>query len=293
MSLALAEPTLSRMLTDWQLEPGPTLAGALAACLYVAGVRRAARWPAWRSASFLAGVAAALLALCSGLDTYADTLLTLHMVQHLLLTMLAAPLIVAASPVALALRALPGRSASRRGLLALLRSRPLRALASPPVAWLLFTGTTLATHLTGFYSLALRHDAVHSLEHALYLGTALLFWVPLLDADPLVSRPLGLVGRSVYLLAAMPAMAFVGAVMSFSDHPLYAEYVAPARALGRSALSDQKDAGALMWVGGKLAMALLLLVSAWLILRREERRARAREAHAPAPGRRVAGGSAR
>jgi putative membrane protein len=274
------QPTLERILLDWQLVPGVVLLCALTAGLYLSGVRRARTWPAWRTLCFLGGVALLAFALCSGLDTYADKLLSIHMAQHLVLAMLAAPLVVAGSPLVLALRALPARSSLRRGLVLLIHGRTLRVLTSAPVAWLAFSATMLLTHFTGLYSLALRDPAMHALEHTLYLVTAILFWWPLLDAGPLPGRRLGVVGRSVYLLLAMPVMAFIGAVMNWTDRLLYPEYAAPAHALGRSALDDQHDAGALMWVGGKLVMAALLLVTAWIALEREERRQRSREARA-------------
>ncbi|MFL5826367.1 MAG: cytochrome c oxidase assembly protein [Thermoleophilaceae bacterium] len=276
----MSQPTLGRVLFDWQLVPGVLLACMLLAGFYLAGVRRARRWAAWRTACFLAGLALIALALCSGLDTYASALLSIHMAQHLALSMLAAPLLVAGSPVVLALRALNSRSSVRRGLVVVLHSRAFAILTSAPFAWLAFSATMLLTHFTGLYSLALRDPAVHALEHVLYIGTGVLFWWPLLDAGPLPGRTLGVVGRSAYLLLAMPVMAYIGAVMNWTDRLLYPEYAAPARALGRSALSDQHDAGALMWVGGKLVMALLLLVTAWAALQREERRQRAREARA-------------
>jgi putative membrane protein len=276
----MSQPTLERVLLDWQIEPGVALVCLLAAGAYLAGARRSRSWPVWRTACFLAGVALVAFALCSGLDSYAGALLSLHMIQHLVLAMAAAPLIVAGSPLVLALRALRSSSGLRRGLVVLLHSRAFRVLTSAPVAWLAFSATMLVTHFTGLYSLALREPAVHALEHSLYLGTGLLFWWPLLDAGPLPGRQLGVVGRSAYLLLAMPVMAFVGAVLNWSDRLLYPEYAAPARELGRSALADQHQAGALMWVGGKLVMAALLLVTVWLALQREERRQRAREARA-------------
>jgi cytochrome c oxidase assembly factor CtaG len=264
----------ARVLEHWQLSAGPLAAALVAAALYVGAAWRT-RWPGLRTATFLAGLAALLVALESGADAYADRLLSAHMVQHLLIAMVAAPLLVAGLPLTLALRALDPRPRSR--LLRLLRSRLARTLVLPPVAWSLFAAVMLGSHLTPLYSLALRHDTLHALEHALYLGSAVLFWTPVLDANPVPAHRLGAVGRVAYLLLAMPVMAFVGAVLQSSDHVLYADYLAPARALGVSALSDQHDAGALMWVGGKLVMAALLLLSVWLALEREERRQRARE----------------
>jgi cytochrome c oxidase assembly factor CtaG len=274
-------PSLLDLATRWQLDPGLLASAVTVLAAYGWGVARvgrvgAGRWPPARTAAFALGVAAVLVALLSGLDGYADELLSIHMVQHLALALVAAPLLVAGAPVALALRALP--RGGRRTLGAALRSRVVRALTHPLTAWTLFAGTMLATHLTGIYELALRHPAVHAAEHLAYLATAMLFWLPLLAPEPLPHR-LGPLGRLIYLLAAMPAMAFVGVVLAGGDAVRYPAYVAPARALGISAVADQHAAGMLMWVGGSLLAAGLTVGVAWSALLREERRAAAREAY--------------
>ncbi len=269
-------PSLSGLAMSWQLEPA-VLAWALAAAvLYVAAARRT-RWKARRTVSWLAGIAVVAVALQSGLDVYAGELLSVHMVQHLALTMLAAPLLVAGAPVTLALRTLRGRS--RRAVARALSSPTGATLGRPVVGLAQFVAVTLLTHLTGFYELALRHPGVHVLEHALYLTSAALFWAPLVGADPIRHAP-GWLGRMLAVLLAMPAMSVVGIALEISGRVRYPAYLAPARAMGVSALADQHDAGAIMWVGGSLAGALIVLGLAWAALAGEERRARAREAHA-------------
>jgi cytochrome c oxidase assembly factor CtaG len=291
-------PTVVDLATDWSLEPALLLSAAVVLGAYVWGARRA-DWPAWRTACFAAGVAATVAALCSGLDGWAERLLSVHMAQHLVLVLVAAPLLVAGAPVALALRALPRDDARR--LAAALRSRPARLLTDPLVTWPLFVATTLATHLTGFYDAALRHPPLHAAEHLLYLTTALLFWLPALGSEPLARR-LGFVGRLLYVLTAMPAMAVVGIALTDGETVRYPAYLEPARALGVSALADQHAAGMLMWAGGATVAALLTIAAAWSALVQEERRQQARErreapggsprAPAPAPPRARAGAAA-
>lgn len=268
---------------DWQLHPGIAAWCLAAAALYVLGARGRA-WPVARTGSFLAGLAIVAVALQSGLDAHAEELLSVHMLQHLLLTLAAPPLLIAGAPVTLALRALP--PSGRRVLASALRSRPLRGLAHPAVGLALFAAVLLVTHFTGFYDAALRSTALHESEHVLYVATALLFWLPLAGREPLRARPSPLV-RILYVLLAMPPMALVGVALASSDTLRYESYASPAQALGVSALADQHAGGMIMWVGGTLTLALAVVWIGWSALRREEELQRARDAYAD---RRVAAG---
>jgi putative membrane protein len=200
-----------------------------------------------------------------------DEPLSAHMVGHLLLTMVAAPLIAAGGPVRALLRVLG--PAGRRRVGRALASRPVRALCQPLVAGALFVAATLATHLGPVFDAAERHAPVHVLEHGLLVGSALLLWALVLGADPLPHRP-GWVGCALLILGTMPAMSVVGIVLADSDHVLYAAYA------GTGALADQHRAGEIMWLGSSLAGAVLFLAAAWQALAAEQARARAREARA-------------
>lgn len=224
----------------------------------------------------LAGFAVAVVALSPPVDAWSDERLSAHMAQHLVLTLVAAPLMVLGAPITLALRTLP--HGGRRALVGVIRSRPARVLTYPLVAWALFAGTMIGTHLTPFYEATLRSPALHAAEHVAFLVTAVLFWLPVLGTEPIPHRP-GWTGRMLYLLTAMPAMAFPGVVLSIDEHVRYAAYLAPAHRLGISALADQHVAGTMMWVGGSTVAAILTLVAAWSALLQEERRAVAREAY--------------
>ena len=158
------------------------------------------RFPRARGWQFLAGLAIALIALESPIDTASATSFSVHMVQHLLLTMVAAPLLVLGAPVTLAL--LSRSPANRRRLSAALTHPPLRSLSHPIVAWAAFFVVLWGSHLTGLFDASLRSDGVHALEHAAYLATAVLFWMPVVGRDP---APLGLShpGRILYHFLAM------------------------------------------------------------------------------------------
>ncbi|MEA2256081.1 MAG: hypothetical protein QOG35_2126 [Solirubrobacteraceae bacterium] len=230
------------------------LLGAAAAYLWAA--RRVRRWPVARTAAFLAGLAALGVALLV-LDAAADRTLVAHMVQHLVLVFAAAPLLVLGSPIALGLRA--AGAPARRALRA-------RAIAHPLVGWCALPAAFAATHFSGAFELALRHPLVHVGEHVLYLAAAALFWRPVLGADPVPHRP-GFAGRVLYLMLAAGPLALVGVAMQISTRPWYATYAARP-----GALADQRAAGALMWVGGGLALAVVLMGVAWSAVVREHRR---------------------
>jgi cytochrome c oxidase assembly factor CtaG len=271
-----APQLLTLPLTHWRGAWGLDGAAALALGLYAWGVRRCRTWPAARSAAFAGGVACALVALQSGIDAFDDRLLSVHMVQHMLLLLLVPLLLLAGRPQTLALRALAPRR--RRSLARALVS--LRALSSPYVGLSIFSVVLLAWHVPALYEATLSHPLLHELEHALLLLAGLSFWSPLLDADPLASRRIGGLGRIAYLLAAMPSMALLGAYLNRAATLVYPAYRAPARALGVSAIADQQQAAAIMWVGGGFFIAVVGLWIAMSAISAEERRQRAREHHA-------------
>jgi cytochrome c oxidase assembly factor CtaG len=211
------------------------------------------------------------LAVVSPVAAYAEVLFSVHMVQHLLLTMVAAPLLLWAEPVRLARRT-AGPQARRR-LAATLRSGAVRGVTFPPVTWAVFLLVMWGTHFSGLYQGALETEALHVLEHGMYLAGGLLFWFPVLAAEPSRWR-LGPGARLLYLFLAMPANAFLALAIFQADRPLYAAYADPP-AWAASALADQRAAAALMWVVGGLAMlaAILLVAGAWAHRERGSNRA--------------------
>ena len=273
---APAAPALPSLLgTHWDLTASVIVPAAGAVVLYGLAARHR-RWPARRTASFVFGIAAIVIALQSGIDSYDGQMLSDHMVQHLLLLVVAPPLLLGGRPLLLALRALPlnRRRAFARGLDQTRRfTRPVPALA-------LFTAVMLLTHLPWFYDATLRHPALHDAEHGLYVLAGLLVWTPLLDGDPAPRHRLGGLGKLAYLIAAMMPMALIGAYLNRHATLVYPAYGPPARTLGISALDDQAQAGALMWVAGGVVMTAVGLWAAVATMVAEERRQVAREARA-------------
>ncbi|MHB2001495.1 MAG: cytochrome c oxidase assembly protein [Solirubrobacteraceae bacterium] len=284
-----APPSLGRVLgAHWSAEALPLALLCAAGAAYLGGVAlhvaRGRRWPAWRACSFLAGLATIALALLSGIDFYADYLLSIHMVEHMLLLLLAPPLLLWGAPVRLALGASRGRA--RRAIARALHSRVVSLVSRPLFALVAFALVVLGVELTGLFELSLRNQTVHELEHGAYLLAGLLLFAPLVGADPLPNPP-GTLGRFSLMMAAMTVMTIPGAMLTFAHSVWYPYYIAASHAVGHSALSDQASAGAIMWVGGGIVMLGLSLLFAMQGMLREERRQRRRELHQDAAAGRV------
>ena len=269
--------SLGALFSQWQADPY-ALAGILAAgLLYWWGISRLSgtppEWPWSRIAAFYGGLGVCAVALLSPVDRYATVNFSTHMLQHLLLVMGAAPLFALGAPITLGLRA--ARPGTRKNvLLPILRSRPVSVLTHPLVAWLLFAVVMYASHFSGLYNLALAHEWVHAGEHLLYLLTGVLFWWPVVGLDPAPHR-MSHPARILYVVLAMPLTAFLGVAIISASSPLYPWYAhLPAPWGGANALSDQQDAGAIMWEfgGGASVVAVLLVAASWF--RHEETRQR-------------------
>lgn len=271
-------PTLATIVTAWSGDLLPWIGIAVATVAYLAAVRLVNRAhprnrvPRRRVVAWLAGVAVIGVALASAIEVYADSLFTVHMVQHLLLTMVAPPLLALGAPVTLALR-VAGSRGRRDLLLPILHSRLVRAVGWPPVGWVAFGVVMWATHFTPLFDAALENEGIHVLEHLLYLGSGLLFWWPVIGADPAPWR-LRPLGRALYLGVQMPLNTAVGLAIYFAPAVLYAHYLTLGRTWGPDPLTDQQVAGVVMWGAGDIILlgALILAVMAWL--RAEEQRER-------------------
>lgn len=254
------------VLTRWLLDPFTVLGILLAGSLYAAGlirVRRAGRTVDRGAAvAFCAGLGVLVLALISPVDAYADVSFTVHMAQHLLLTLLAPPLLALGAPVTLALRATSPRAARR--LTRVMRGRVVAFLALPVVGWLLFVGVPYAIHFSPLFDAALRSRPIHALEHTLWITAALIYWWPIVGRDP-TPHPMRYPTRLLSLFLAMPAMSFLAVAIYLAKAPLYATYASLPAPWGPGALASQQDAAVLMWLGGSLGMmaAMLIVAVAW------------------------------
>jgi cytochrome c oxidase assembly factor CtaG len=199
------------------------------------------------------------------------------MVQHLLLMVVAPPLLWLGAPVAPLLLGLP--RPARRAVARVLAAKPLRQvgelLADPRVAWGLFVAAFWIWHLPAMYDLALRSDAWHHVEHACFFLTALAFWRPILSPWPARARwPHW--AMIVYVLLAEAQNTLLSAILTFSDRVIYSAYASA----GPSALDDQALAGVIMWVPGSAAFALALL---WLVFKSLGSESRAQFSRPPLP----------
>jgi cytochrome c oxidase assembly factor CtaG len=212
----------------------------------------------------MAGLGMLLLATQSVIGLYDTTLFTVHMTQHLLLTMVAAPLLLLGAPVTLLLRA-SSSEVRKRWILPVLHSRLVRTLSNPFVAWTLFAAVMWTSHFSALFEAALVDPLIHELEHLLYLATALLFWWPVVGVDP-APRRLSHPMRVGYLMVGMPFSSFLGLAIFSATSVLYAHYATLPRTWGQTPLDDQSWAGGIMWAGGDLVflIAMVLAVIAWL-----------------------------
>ena len=270
------ELTVGRAFSAWSFEGLPLLALAVVGGLYVAGVvrlhGRGVRWPVGRSIAFLGlGLGAILVATCSALGTYDDTLLSAHMIQHMLLSMVAPVFLALGAPVTLALRALP--VGGRRRLTAVLHSRVARVLSFPLLAGALFIGTPFALYFSGWYQATLEHAWLHDLTHLHFVLVGCLWFWPLVGIDPVPGR-LPYPMRLIAVFITLPFHAFMGvAIMGSSTLIAGGWYAGLHRTWGPSLASDQQWAGGLLWASGDLIGLVVFTVLFVQWVRASEREA--------------------
>ena len=220
-----------------------------------------------RGWAFYAALVTIVAALDSPIDELAARLFWIHMVQHVLLTMVAAPLLVLAAPWTPIWR---GMSLSlRRGLATAYLGSPARRawradglrIAAPAAAWVLFNADLCVWHVPALYGLTLRDQTVHDLEHVSFLVLGIVFWAQVIDSPPLRPR-LDLPRRVAYVTLAATVAWLLSVAIAFAGSPLYAAYAAqPSRPGGVSALADQQLAAGIMWGPGSIPYALFVFVA--------------------------------
>jgi putative copper resistance protein D len=264
-------PTIANLALGWSFEPAVVLPLLAAALGWVQLVRRIDRAhpanpvPRRRSVAFLAGLAAIAVALLSGIDRYDTTLFSIHMVQHLLLTLVAAPLIALGAPITILLRAATP-NVRRTVILPILHSRVMRVLSFPVVSWLLFAGVMWGTHFSPLFDASLENPLIHDMEHALYLAAGLLFWWPAVGLDPSPWRMPHPV-RAMYVFLQMPQNTFLAVTILNTTVVLYAHYATTVRSWGPSVLEDQQIAGGVMWLTGDILFLAGLggILAGWML----------------------------
>jgi cytochrome c oxidase assembly factor CtaG len=285
-------PTPGRLLLAWSFNPLVTVGLLAAAIAYLQARRRLVAsgvgWPVRRTAYFLSGIGALALALLSPIEGYDTVLFSVHVVQHMLLTMVAAPLLALGAPITLALRVAKGPT--RRRMVRVLHSPPLRVVGHPLVAWVLFTLTLYGLYFSPLFDLTLRQPLVHDLVHLHFIAVGLLFWWPLVGLDPSRWR-LPHLARLLFVFVMVPFHAFLGVAIMNSGRVLAPTLESFQRSWGPTPLADQQTGGAILWGAGDLiALAAVLgILISWasyeekVVNVREDRRlARERAAGRPA-----------
>lgn len=286
-------PTLFRLLFDFRFD---LVFGALAiglAVLYLRGVwilrRRGDAWPVGRTLAWLTGCATILIATSSGIGRYAPAMFSVHMGQHMLMSMLAPALLVLAGPTSLALRVFkpagkeepPG---AREWLLALVHSPPTRLLTNPFVALALFIGSFYALYFSGLFDAALSQHWAHLLMNAHFLLVGYVFYWPVIGIDP-APRSLPSLGKLGLVFASMPFHAFFGIILMMSQTVIGRDFYRGLDLLWvPDLLADQRLGGSLAWASGEVPLIVVMLALLIQWSRADSRAARRIDRKADADG---------
>nr|WP_238345174.1 cytochrome c oxidase assembly protein [Actinopolymorpha cephalotaxi] len=260
----------SNVLTLWRTDALVLVAAATGVVLYLRGVwrlrTRDLRWPVGRTISWLLGVAVTVFVLCSGIATYAPAMFSVHMAQHMTLTMLSPILLAMGAPVTLALRALPaGRRAEdggrergmREWILTVLHSRVVRVFTHPLVALALYVLSLYAFYFTRLFASAMSSHTGHLLMTFHFLAVGSLYFWPIIGLDPMPRR-LPPVGRMLLLFASMPFHAFFGVIVMTTTTVLGAQWFAGLRLPWLDPLADQNVGGGIAWAAAELPVIIVL-----------------------------------
>ena len=269
------ENAAQAILTDWTLPVPLTIVMLAVALLYARGwwllrKTRPVQFVPWRLLCFLAGMATLWVSICSPMDGFADSLLSAHMIEHVLLMSFVPPLVLLGQPVVPMLRGMP-RWFTRIAVGPFIRRRSLRNfgrwLTSPLVAWLLMNMVFLGWHLPKAYDFALEHETWHDVEHLCFLGTSILFWWPLLQPWPSKQRGPGW-WMLPYLAFADIVNTILSGFLAFCERPVYSYYVRQPNGFGISPLMDQRAGAAAMWVIGSIVFLFPAVGIAYRLLER-------------------------
>jgi len=258
-SATLPRFTLGRVFTEWSLEPIPFVVTVWVSGLYLLGVaklrRRGDHWPVGRTLAFVvAGMGSFYFATASGLGIYDLTLLSVHMVQHMILSMVVPLSLALGAPVTLALRTL--KPWPRRRLLAVLHSRAARVLSFPPLTLLLYVVSPWALYFSGWYPASLHSTYVHEMMHLHLVLVGTLFFWPLMGIDPVPGR-VGYPFRVLLVVLTLPFHAFLGVTIMGQETLIGGSWY-PDLHLGPMAAwlpdphADQHLAGGILWGSGDL-----------------------------------------
>ena len=268
----------------WNFDPELVFPVLLLTGLYVRGLwvwrNRTRQHPTWRTVCYLLGMLGLLAAIESPLDAVAEHHFSMHMIQHEILMMWVAPLILLGAPTTPVLRGIP-RGIRRRFVRPVVRRREAyvlyRIVTHPVVALGAFTAVLGVWHFApGWYDAAISDDFVHDVQHMSFTLVGVLIWWNVIDPKPLRSR-LGYVGRMGFLVVASTPKSFFGAIIVFAEEPLYEFWFRVEPLLALTPLEDQELGGLLMWVPSQMMFLLAIGVVFGVWAQKSEERQRAED----------------
>jgi cytochrome c oxidase assembly factor CtaG len=269
-------PLQGGQLFATQFDFVPVAMVLVALALYLWGVKRVNQrqprhpWDVGKTVAFVAGLICVSIAIFSFIGVYDGELFWDHMVQHLILIMVAAPLFAIGSPIDLAWRASTGQT--HLVITEVLRSKVAKFLGHPMLAFITYAVMIPVTHLTVWYNYTLQHESVHNAEHLVFLGVGYLFWRQIFGSDPNQYRmhPILQFG---YLFLAIPIDTFTGLSLDQATHELFPAYLAMHRTWGPGLTDDLHIGGVLMWVGGDTLMLWPMIPVMLRWVKQDERKA--------------------
>ncbi|MER5378775.1 MULTISPECIES: cytochrome c oxidase assembly protein [unclassified Streptomyces] len=291
MTMDLPPFTLGRGLV-WSADPFFLVACLLGLGLYGWGVVRLARrgdaWSWGRTASFVIGVLTVMLVMCTRLNDYGMVMFSVHMVQHMVISMLSPILILLGAPITLALRALPvaakrGNKGPRELLLMFLHSRYMRIVTHPAFTIPMFIASLYALYFSPIFDFLMGSTAGHIVMMCHFLAVGLVFFWPIMGVDPGPHRP-GYLMRMLELFAGMPFHAFFGIALMMASEPMVEAYKNPSASLGIDALADQTAAGGIAWAFSEIPSVLVLLALLFQWYGSEQRQAKRQDRAADRDG---------
>ncbi|MEV5610108.1 cytochrome c oxidase assembly protein [Streptomyces sp. NPDC052225] len=291
MNMDLPPFTLGRGL-EWSADPFFLVGCLLALALYGWGVVRLARrgdsWPVSRTVFFVVGVLTIGLVMCTKLNDYGMVMFSVHMVQHMVISMLSPILLLMGAPITLALRALPvaakrGNKGPRELLLMLLHSRYMRIITHPAFTIPLFIASLYALYFTPLFDFLMGSKVGHLAMMLHFLAVGLVFFWPIMGVDPGPHRP-GYVMRMLELFAGMPFHAFFGIALMMASTTMVGTFDNPPASLGIDPLADQTAAGGIAWAFSEVPSVLVLLALLFQWKKSDDRQARRKDRAADRDG---------
>ncbi|WP_330302929.1 MULTISPECIES: cytochrome c oxidase assembly protein [unclassified Streptomyces] len=281
MTMDLPPFTLGRGL-EWSADPFFLVACLVGLGLYGWGVVRLARrgdkWSWGRTSAFVIGVLTVMLVMCTKLNDYGMVMFSVHMVQHMVISMLSPILILLGAPITLALRALPvastrGSKGPRELLLMFLHSRYMRIITHPAFTIPLFIASLYGLYFSPIFDSLMGSKAGHIAMMCHFLAVGLVFFWPIMGVDPGPHRP-GYLMRMLELFAGMPFHAFFGIALMMASEPMINTYKNPPASLGIDALADQNAAGGIAWAFSEIPSVLVLIALLFQWYGSEQRQAK-------------------